>query len=331
MNDANHGGTPADHTDGAIEELDALWDKLQDDLATYLATMVDPDEGDHLLIELADPDPEGDAGCAPYAQFAAFGDGRADPGRGLRQRLPAAAVPARRGRLRVLHAAGLVRQRRRREELVHRARRSPRPTRSPPRRVGDALLLRDRPPAAADLPGLGAGRRRGRRAGPVRHRRRADRRAAGARDPTARDGPSMGPLAVAARGPRRPAAHRRGACCARSTRRSPPSTTTATSCSTTSASRSGSGSAPSSPRSRSWPGSPTTCARAGRPPSRSGCSTATTRGSSWTLHDRSVWQTILLPGSPFVPSHLDAMLDVFFKAMTATRDDLAYRLGAKVA
>ena len=31
----------------------------------------------------------------------------------------------------------------------------------------------------------------------------------------------------------------------------------------------------------------------------------------WTLHDRTVWQTIVLPGLPFVPSHLDAMLDVF--------------------
>jgi hypothetical protein len=38
--------------------------------------MVDPDEGDHLLIELTDPDPQGDAGCPPYAQFAGFGDGR---------------------------------------------------------------------------------------------------------------------------------------------------------------------------------------------------------------------------------------------------------------
>ncbi len=53
--------------------------------------------------------------------------------------------------------------------------------------------------------------------------------------------------------------------------------------------------------------------------------------AGWTLYDRSVWQTILLPGSPFVPSHLDQMLEVFFKAMSKTRDDLAYRLNAKVA
>ena len=51
----------------------------------------------------------------------------------------------------------------------------------------------------------------------------------------------------------------------------------------------------------------------------------------WTLRDRTVWQTLVLPGSPFVPSHLDAMLDLFLEAMTSTRDDLAYRTGAKVA
>ena len=51
----------------------------------------------------------------------------------------------------------------------------------------------------------------------------------------------------------------------------------------------------------------------------------------WTLRDRAVWQTLVLPGIPFVPRHLDAMLDVFLDAMTSTRDDLAYRTGAKVA
>ncbi len=51
----------------------------------------------------------------------------------------------------------------------------------------------------------------------------------------------------------------------------------------------------------------------------------------WTLHDRTVWQTLVLPGVPFVPSHLDAMLDLFLETMTSTRDDLAYRTGAKVA
>lgn len=51
----------------------------------------------------------------------------------------------------------------------------------------------------------------------------------------------------------------------------------------------------------------------------------------WTMHDRTVWQSIMLPGSPFAPRHLDGMLEVFCKGMTATRDDVAYRLGAKVA
>lgn len=52
---------------------------------------------------------------------------------------------------------------------------------------------------------------------------------------------------------------------------------------------------------------------------------------NWTLRDRTVWQTLVLPGLPFVPNHLDAMLDLFLEAMAATRDDLAYRTGAKVA
>jgi hypothetical protein len=47
MTNADHGGTPADtprEGNDAIEELDALWEKLEEDLASYLSTMVDPDE-----------------------------------------------------------------------------------------------------------------------------------------------------------------------------------------------------------------------------------------------------------------------------------------------
>jgi hypothetical protein len=51
----------------------------------------------------------------------------------------------------------------------------------------------------------------------------------------------------------------------------------------------------------------------------------------WDQRDRAVWQTLLLPGIPFVPRHLDTMLDVFLDTMASTRDDLAYRTGAKVA
>lgn len=79
MTNTNHGGPPAGtprEGSDAIEELDAAWAKLEEDLTAYLSTMVDPEEGDHLLIELTDPDPEGDAGCPPYAQCAGFGDGR---------------------------------------------------------------------------------------------------------------------------------------------------------------------------------------------------------------------------------------------------------------
>lgn len=51
----------------------------------------------------------------------------------------------------------------------------------------------------------------------------------------------------------------------------------------------------------------------------------------WTLQDRAVWQHIVIPGLPFAPDHLDAMLDVFLATLTATRDDLALRIGGRVA
>ena len=44
-----------------------------------------------------------------------------------------------------------------------------------------------------------------------------------------------------------------------------------------------------------------------------------------------MWQHIVIPGLPFAPAHLDAMLDVFLETMTATRDDLAFRVGGRVA
>ena len=59
---------------GKRDALDELWDELEAGLTTFLGLMTDPGEGDHLLLELPDPDPEGD-GCPPYAQFAAFDAG----------------------------------------------------------------------------------------------------------------------------------------------------------------------------------------------------------------------------------------------------------------
>lgn len=51
---------------------------------------------------------------------------------------------------------------------------------------------------------------------------------------------------------------------------------------------------------------------------------------TWSLRDRDIWQSILIPGIPFAPAHLDALLKVFLRAMAATRDDLALRTGARV-
>lgn len=55
-------------------ELDARWTELERALGAYLAVMTDPDEEDHLRIELTAGDEE-EEGCAPYAQFASFGNG----------------------------------------------------------------------------------------------------------------------------------------------------------------------------------------------------------------------------------------------------------------
>ena len=78
MTDTNRGGTSADQPDegvNEIHELDAAWATLENGLRVYLATMVDPDEGDHLLLELPEPYPDGD-GCPPYVQVAGCGEGR---------------------------------------------------------------------------------------------------------------------------------------------------------------------------------------------------------------------------------------------------------------
>lgn len=52
---------------------------------------------------------------------------------------------------------------------------------------------------------------------------------------------------------------------------------------------------------------------------------------TWTLRDREVWQQVTFPASPFAPTHLDEMLDLFLGAMSETRDDLALRLRGRVA
>lgn len=71
MTNTNHGAG----NDPAGAEVDAAWAAFEAGLVGYLTTITDPDEGDHLLVEVTDPDPDGEAGCPPYAQFAACGDG----------------------------------------------------------------------------------------------------------------------------------------------------------------------------------------------------------------------------------------------------------------
>ena len=68
------GNTPTDPTGRDFGESSVVtWGRFERRLAAYLSTMVDPDQGDHLVLEI--PGDSGSTGCAPYMQFAAFGDG----------------------------------------------------------------------------------------------------------------------------------------------------------------------------------------------------------------------------------------------------------------
>jgi hypothetical protein len=53
--------------------------------------------------------------------------------------------------------------------------------------------------------------------------------------------------------------------------------------------------------------------------------------TKWALRDRDVWQTSALHAHPLVPSQLVEGVELFLAAMSATRDDLALRTGAQVA
>lgn len=51
----------------------------------------------------------------------------------------------------------------------------------------------------------------------------------------------------------------------------------------------------------------------------------------WSQRERTVWQHLVIPGAPFVPAHLDGMVDVFLETMTKTRDDLVFRVLGKAS
>lgn len=53
--------------------------------------------------------------------------------------------------------------------------------------------------------------------------------------------------------------------------------------------------------------------------------------TTWVLRGRDVYMQLAVPAYPFAPGHLTSMLEVFLAAMSATRDDLAFRVGGKVA
>lgn len=53
------------------------------------------------------------------------------------------------------------------------------------------------------------------------------------------------------------------------------------------------------------------------------------RWMKWVLTEREIWQTLFLPGRPFVPAHLIILLGQFLKVLDETRDELAYRTGTR--
>jgi hypothetical protein len=337
MTNRNHGGGPADSPlegSDAVDEMAASWQEFEGKLAAYLATMTDPAERDHLRIELADPDPEGDGGCPPYAQFAAFGDGqmiRAEVsgdvyllpqyqldegdheffrGLGWSGNLEGGDIEDRNWRLvrpvasaheianhvtwAMRHIFGIVHP----QLLSYEAW-------GPAADHIDVLGLC----ATNDIPidegafGLGSGL-------PVQAPgvavavEPADREellayvASVLREKYECEPPidDDGDFVL----------HHLGQ--------------------------------PVWVRVRGDQPAVEIMARVAHDV-HSRRATAVEIGLlnrdnlwvRWTLRDRTVWQTVVLPGFPFVPSHLDAMLDLFLEAMTSTRDDLAYRTGAKVA
>lgn len=51
----------------------------------------------------------------------------------------------------------------------------------------------------------------------------------------------------------------------------------------------------------------------------------------WQVIGRDVIQTAIVDSSPFAPEHLTTTLELFLSALSATRDDLALRVGGEVA
>lgn len=327
MNDANAGGTPADPT--TDEELDILWDNLQDSLAAYLGTMVDPEERDHLILELANPSPGTGGGCAPYAQFAAFGDGTM-----IRAEISGDAYLLPQYRLGEDGTAHLKSLGWSGNDDAEKNWYIESPV-TDAHEVGFAVVWALRAcfgiahpqllthhawgPAAqgvgvlglcatADVP--------------------TDEPQAPA-TPTSR-GTFQGQLAVQPAG--RDDLVRIVADVLREKYETEPTVDDDGDFVLHHLDQ------PVWVRVRAEQPAVEILARVAHDV-RSRRATAVEIGLlnrdsawvGWTLHGRSVWQTILLPGSPFVPSHLDGMLDVFLQAMTATRDDLAYRLNGRVA
>lgn len=331
MTTRNHGRGPADALSGrdnAGDEL-SVWEQFEDSLAAHLATMTDPAEEDHLRLELADPDPDGTAGCPPYAQFTGFAEGRMVRAElsGNAYLLPQYQLGAA-GRA-LLEGMGWA------GNVVDGG-------------IEDRNWSLDRPAAdAAEIAGRVTWALRSLFG--IAHPHLLTYDAWGpaaegvaalglcASDDVPTDGPApagrLAPTSALAVEPADRAALLELVADVLHARSEAPATID------------DDGDfvlhhlgQPLWVRVREDRPAVEILARVAHGV-RSRRATAVEIGLlnrdnlwvRWTLQGRSVWQSIILPGTPFVPSHLDVMLTIFLKAMTSTRDDLAYRTHAKVA
>jgi len=319
MTGANHGGRPADPTTGANETFDEPWEDFEMRLAAYLMTMVDADERDHLLIEL--PGPDGDGGCTPYAQFAGFGEGTM-----LRAELAGNAYLLPQYRLddaacELLEVLGWLGNTEDEKNWYLE------------RPVGSALGVADLVVTALrDVVGIAHPQLLTYRAwGPAAEGAEdVGLCAAGAVPVDEPSAPADLPLALVAED--RDMLVGFVGDLLRAKYDTEPQVDDDGDFVLTHLEQPVWVSVPAE-----QPAVVVTARVAHGVHSRRtaavevGLLNRDQMWSRWTLRDRDVWQTLALPGLPFVPAHLDDMLDLFFAAMSSTRDDLAFRLGARVA
>lgn len=324
MTDTSQGG-PADlpqEGHDAIAELDACWHDVERGLATHLSAMTDPDEGDHLILELPDFDPGSEDGVSPYAQFAGFGAGEM-----IRAEISGDAYLRPHYRLDADGASLLARMGWQGNDEVDPNWYVERPV-TEASEVAHLVVWALRHHFGIAHPQLLTHRAWG----PAAHGVGVLGLFATAEVPV--DDPSSPGVAdqLALSPVDRDDLTQMVATVLSETYRAEPTVDSDGDFELTHRGQ------PVWVRVRGDQPAVEIMARVAHGV-RSRRATAVELGLlnrdnlwvRWTLRDRSVWQSLVLPGLPFVPSHLEAMLGVFLQVLSATRDDLVVRTGARVA